>query len=80
MIGIEKNVCGLKSSSIKWSHGRWTLKFVIKGGRMRTIPLPTDVKKAIDEYLRLDRDRRMILKSGGSESWIFQQKLEKLES
>ena len=26
-------VCSLKSSSIKWSHGRWTLKFVIKGGR-----------------------------------------------
>ena len=69
-------VCSLKSSSIKWSHGRWTLKFVIKGGRMRTIPLPTEVKKAIDEYLSLDRDRRKILKSdgagGGTESWIFQ--------
>ena len=69
-------VCSLKSSSTKWSHGRWTLKFVIKGGRMRTIPLPTEVKKAIDEYLRLDRDRRKILKSddagGGGESWIFQ--------
>ena len=66
-------VCGLKSSSIKWSHGRWTLKFKIKGGRIRTIPLPTDVKKAIDDYLRLDRDRRQIQKTdGGSESWIFQ--------
>jgi integrase/recombinase XerD len=66
-------VCGLKSSSIRWSHGRWTLKFIIKGGRIRTIPLPSDVKKAIDEYLNLDRERRKILKSdGGSESWIFQ--------
>lgn len=66
-------VCGLKSSSIKWSHGRWTLKFKIKGGRERTIPLPTDVKKAIDTYLVLDRDRRKILKTDdGSESWIFQ--------
>ena len=70
-------VCNLRSSSIRWSHGRWTLKFKIKGGRERTIPLPTDVKKAIDEYLNLDRDRRKILKSdggngGGSESWIFQ--------
>jgi integrase/recombinase XerD len=66
-------VCSLKSSSIKWSHGRWTLKFKIKGGRERTIPLPTDVKKTIDEYLRLDRDRRTILKTdGGNESWIFQ--------
>lgn len=66
-------VCSLRSSSIKWSHGRFVLKFKLKGGRERTIPLPTDVKKAIDEYLRLDRDRRKILKTdGGSESWIFQ--------
>lgn len=66
-------VCGLKLSSIKWSHGRWTLKFKMKGGRERTIPLPADVKKAIDEYLKLDRDRRQVLKTDdGSESWIFQ--------
>jgi len=66
-------VCSLKSSLIKWSHGRWTLKFKVKGGRERTIPLPTEVKKAIDDYLRLDRDRRKILKTdGGNESWIFQ--------
>lgn len=66
-------VCSLKSSSIKWSHGRWTLKFKIKGGRERAIPLPTEVKTAIDEYLKLDRDRRKILKTdGGNESWIFQ--------
>lgn len=66
-------LCSLKSSSIKWSSGRWTLKFKVKGGRERTIPLPDEVKKAIDEYLNLDRDRRKILKSGsGGESWIFQ--------
>jgi len=66
-------VCSLKSSSIKWSGGRWTLKFKIKGGRERTIPLPAEVKKAIDEYLGLDRDRRKILKTAeGNESWIFQ--------
>lgn len=66
-------ICSLKSSSIKWSGGRWTLKFKIKGGRERTIPLPAEVKKAIDEYLGLDRDRRKILKTAeGNESWIFQ--------
>jgi site-specific recombinase XerD len=66
-------ICSLKASSIKWRDGRWTLKFKIKGGRERTIPLPTEVKKAIDGYLRLDRDRRQILKTdSGSESWIFQ--------
>lgn len=66
-------VCGLKSSSIRWTSGRWTLKLKVKGGRERIIPLPTEVKKSIDEYLRLDRDRRKILKTdGGNESWIFQ--------
>lgn len=66
-------VCNLKSSSIRWSHGRWTLKVKIKGGRERTIPLPKEVKQSIDEYLRLDRDRRKILKTAESnESWIFQ--------
>lgn len=66
-------VCNLKSSSIKWNHGRWTLKFKVKGGRERTIPLPKIVKQSIDDYLELDRDRRKILKTdSGNESWIFQ--------
>lgn len=66
-------VCSLKSSSIKWIHGRWTLKFKVKGGRERTIPLPKEVKAAIGDYLRLDRDRRRLLHSDGDfDSWIFQ--------
>lgn len=64
--------CSLKVSSIKWSHGRWILKFKVKGGRERTIPLPAEVKKAVDNYLRLDRDRRQILRSDGAEAFIFQ--------
>jgi integrase/recombinase XerD len=65
-------VCSLKVSSIKWSHGRWILKFKVKGGRERTIPLPPEVKKAIDHYLKLDKDRRSVLKSNHNESNIFQ--------
>ena len=66
-------VCNLKTSSIRWSHGRWTLKFKVKGGRERTIPLPKEVKQTIDEYLKLDRDRRKILKTAeGNEAWLFQ--------
>lgn len=62
----------LTSSSIKWSNGRVILKFKVKGGRERTIPLPEDVKKAIDDYLYLDRDRRKIQRTGGTDAWIFQ--------
>ena len=64
--------CSLRASSIKWSHGRWILNFKVKVGSERTIPLPTDVKKTIDNYLRLDRDRRNIQNCDSNESFIFQ--------
>lgn len=64
--------CSLRTSSMKWSHGRWILKFKVKGGRERTIPLPSEVKKALDNYLRLDRDRRKIHKSDHGKAFIFQ--------
>jgi integrase/recombinase XerD len=64
--------CGLRLSQVKWSHGRWVIKFKVKGGRERTQPIPSEVKKAIDEYLRLDRKRRELQHSGGEEQFIFQ--------
>jgi len=65
-------VCSLQASAIKWSHGRWVLKCKVKGGRERTLPIPADVKKAIDEYLKLDSKRRSNLHSDGSEAFFFQ--------
>jgi integrase/recombinase XerD len=65
-------VASLKTSSITWSHGRPIIKFKVKGGRERTLPLPSDVKGAIDEYLKLDRARREILNTGGADAWLFQ--------
>src|SRR3954467_5105729 len=53
-------VCSLRASSVKWSHGRWTLRCKIKGGREQVWPLPKEVKEAVDHYLRLDRKRREI--------------------
>lgn len=64
--------CRLQASSIKWNGGRWTLRFKKKGGKERSTPLPTDVKKAIDEYLKLDRVRRSALRCDGAEAYIFQ--------
>ena len=56
--------CGLRASAIRWSHGRWTLRVKVKGGRERTLPLPAEVKRAIDDYLRLDAGRRRNLRLG----------------
>ncbi|MFL6275133.1 MAG: tyrosine-type recombinase/integrase [Blastocatellia bacterium] len=65
-------VCSLKVSSLKWSHGRWVVRLQVKGGRERTLPLPGDVKKAIDDYLKLDDHRRATLLSDGEEAYLFQ--------
>jgi site-specific recombinase XerD len=65
-------VCSLRASSVKWSHGRWTLRCKVKGGREETWPLPKDVKEAIDHYLKLDRKRREISHSHGEDAPLFQ--------
>jgi len=62
----------LRVSSIRWSHGRWTLRCTVKGGKEEVWPMPKDVKEAVDEYLRLDRARRQTLRSGGDEAYLFQ--------
>ena len=64
--------CRLRLSQIRWSHGRWTVRLKVKGGRERTQPVPTDVKQAIDEYLRRDRKRREVQHSDGPEQYVFQ--------
>jgi integrase/recombinase XerD len=64
-------VCSLRASSIKWSHGRWTLRCKVKGGREEVWPLPKDVKQAIDDYLKLDAQRRRTLHSD-TDAFLFQ--------
>jgi site-specific recombinase XerD len=61
-------VCSLRASSVKWSHGRWTLRCKVKGGREEVWPLPKEVKEAIDHYTGLDRKRREIVHSGGEDA------------
>jgi integrase/recombinase XerD len=65
-------VCGLRASSVKWSHGRWTLRCKIKGGREEVWPLPKEVKEVIDHYLTLDRKRREVSHSDGADAYLFQ--------
>src|SRR5215510_7972790 len=65
-------VRNLRVSSIVWSHGRWTARVKVKGGRERTIPFPKDVRQAIGHYLKLDATRRRNLHSDGDAAFIFQ--------
>lgn len=64
--------CGLRLSQIKASGGKWVVRVTVKGGRERALPLAADAKKAIDEYLKLDKTRRAALLSDGAEAYIFQ--------
>jgi integrase/recombinase XerD len=63
--------CSLRASSIKWSHGRWTIRCKVKGGREELWPLPKDVKQSIDDYLKLDAQRRATLHSD-RDGFLFQ--------
>jgi integrase len=65
-------VCSLRASSVKWSHGRWTLRCKVKGGREEVWPLPKDAKEAVDHYLRLNRQRRDVTSSSGEHAPLFQ--------
>jgi integrase len=64
--------CGLKLSDKRWNHGRWVLRVRVKGRSERSIPLPDEVREAIDEYLKLDRKRRQVVHSDGADQFIFQ--------
>jgi integrase len=44
----------------------------VKGGREEVWPLPTDVKEAVDHYLRSDRKRRQVVHSDGEDAPLFQ--------
>jgi hypothetical protein len=46
------------TSAIRRNKGMWTVTVTVKGGRKRELPLPDDVKEAIDGYLELDAGRR----------------------
>jgi integrase/recombinase XerD len=63
----------IRKSNIAWKDGRWTIMLKVKGGAEEIWPLPPDVKKAIDDYLRLDEKRRDTWKENRLEDqYIFQ--------
>src|SRR5262249_24077258 len=65
-------VRNLRVSSIVWSHGRWTARVKVKGGRERTIPFPKDVKQAVDYYFKPAAQRRRTPHSDGADAFFFQ--------
>ncbi len=50
----------------------WIVRVTVKGGRERRLPLPDDVKAAIDHYLRMDAETRKITRSNTPDSALIQ--------
>lgn len=66
-------VGGVRRSSVQWKDGRWTLTLKVKGGAEEVWPLPPDVKRAMDHYLRLDEPRRSLwLENKTEDQYVFQ--------
>ena len=64
--------CSLRRTSLKASGGQGTLRVKVKGGRERALPLPDEVRAAVNHYLQLDAERRRTLHSDGPDAFIFQ--------
>ncbi len=62
--------CSIRMSSVRRKKERWVVTTKVKGGRERTIPLPDDVKAAIDAYVALDATRRKRLRPALSDEKI----------
>jgi integrase/recombinase XerD len=68
--------CSLRVSAFRRTTERWVVTVRVKGGRERTIPVPDDVKAALDGYLELDGRRRIRLRparrDAGHDPFVFQ--------
>lgn len=66
-------VGAIRRSDIVWKDGRWTLTLKVKGGAEEIWPLPPDVKRAIDDYLKLDEVRRSYwVENRTEDQFVFQ--------
>lgn len=52
----------LREDDFYYNQNSWFVKVKIKGGEVKNVPIPNDVKKAIDRYHFLDRERRAMTK------------------
>lgn len=52
----------LRENDFYYNQNSWYVKVKIKGGEVKNVPSPLEVKKAIDHYHFLDRDHRAMVK------------------
>lgn len=69
----------LRENDFFYNQNIWNVKVKIKGGEIKNVPIPLEVKKAIDHYHFLDRDHRSLIKTKNGESkYVFMATHDKL--
>ncbi|MBX7222780.1 MAG: tyrosine-type recombinase/integrase [Blastocatellia bacterium] len=67
-----RDIIKISAKDVKGRSINWVVNVRVKGGRERKLPIPDDVKTAIDHYLRLDADARRTMKGNGPEAALIQ--------
>ena len=69
----------LREDDFYYNQNLWFVKVKIKGGEVKNVSIPNDVKKAIDNYHFLDRERRAMAKIKEREGkFVFMPAVEKV--
>lgn len=67
-----RDIVRISAKDKKGKDIAWAVKVKVKGGRERLLPLPGDVKSAIDHYLRLDTEFRKLIKGNWNDAALIQ--------
>lgn len=69
----------LREDDFYYNLNHWYVKVRVKGGEVRNVPVPLDVKKAIDHYHFLDRYHRSMISPGEKQSkFVFTPSIDKI--
>lgn len=69
----------LREEDFFYTQNTWFVKVKIKGGEVKNVPVPLEVKKSIDHYHFLDRGRRAMVKVKEREGkFVFMPMVEKV--
>jgi len=69
----------LREDDFYYNQNSWYVKVKIKGGELKNVPIPLEVKKAVDHYHFLDRDHRGLIKTKDREGkFVFMPTMDKI--
>lgn len=69
----------LREDDFNYNQTSWYVKVKIKGGEIKNVPIPREVKKAVDHYHFLDRDHRGLIKTPDrTGKFVFMPVMEKI--